>query len=112
MAAGGLERDKLRDRTRSGLAAARINGQGEGRPSVADRPELRDRIQQLRASGTTLQAISDRLNAESVPTLRGGTEWRPSRVQAAAGYRRPGGQGVLNFPGRAGRVSIRNGPAA
>jgi hypothetical protein len=38
----------------------------------------------------TLQAIADRLNAEGVPTLRGGRQWRPSSVQAAVGYRRPG----------------------
>jgi hypothetical protein len=33
----------------------------------------------------TLQAIADALNADGVPTLRGGTQWRPSSVQAAAG---------------------------
>jgi hypothetical protein len=38
----------------------------------------------------TLQAIADQLNAEGVPTLRGGAMWRPSSVQAALGYRRPG----------------------
>jgi hypothetical protein len=43
----------------------------------------------MRKEGLTLQAIADRLNEESVPTLRGGSEWRPSSVQAAAGYRRP-----------------------
>ena len=112
IAAGGLERDKLRDRTRRGLAAARANGQGSGRPSVADRPELQDRIQRLRTDGMTLQAIADRLNAEGVPTIRGGSEWRPSSVQAAAGHRRPGRSGVLRFPGRGAGLSVRNGPAA
>ena len=29
------------------------------------------------------------LNREGVPTIRGGTEWRPSSVQAAVGYKRP-----------------------
>jgi hypothetical protein len=38
----------------------------------------------------TLQAIADQLNAEGVPTLRGGALWRPSSVQTALGYRRPG----------------------
>ena len=37
----------------------------------------------------TLQAIADSLNDEGIPTLRGGSQWRPSSVQAAAGYRRP-----------------------
>ena len=44
----------------------------------------------MRASGMTLQAIADTLNSEGVPTLRGGSEWRPSSVQAATGYKRPG----------------------
>jgi hypothetical protein len=43
----------------------------------------------MRASGMTLQAIADTLNREGVPTLRGGSEWRPSSVQAAVGYKRP-----------------------
>jgi Resolvase, N terminal domain/Recombinase len=57
--------------------------------AVADRISLRRRIAEMRASGMTLQAIADRLNSEGVPTLRGGAEWRPSSVQAAAGYKRP-----------------------
>jgi hypothetical protein len=56
---------------------------------VADRPLLQRRIATMRASGMTLQAIADTLNRERVPTLRGGAEWRPSSVQAAAGYKRP-----------------------
>jgi hypothetical protein len=46
----------------------------------------------------TLQAIADTLNAEGVPTLRGGAEWRPSSVQAAAGYKRPRRKGMLQAP--------------
>jgi hypothetical protein len=60
-----------------------------GRPAVADRPLLQRRIATMRASGMTLQAIANTLNREGVPTLRGGAEWRPSSVQAAAGYKRP-----------------------
>jgi DNA invertase Pin-like site-specific DNA recombinase len=60
-----------------------------GRPAVADRPLLQRRIATMRASGMTLQAIADTLNREGVPTLRGGAQWRPSSVQAAAGYKRP-----------------------
>jgi peptidoglycan hydrolase-like protein with peptidoglycan-binding domain len=55
-----------------------------------DVPALKKRIRAMRASGMTLQAIADSLNGENVPTLRGGTLWRPSGVQAAAGYSRPG----------------------
>jgi DNA invertase Pin-like site-specific DNA recombinase len=79
------ERERLTERTREGMRAARRKGP----PGVADYPELRERIGRMRAEGMTLQAISDRLNAEGVPTVRGGVRWRPSSVQAAAGYRRP-----------------------
>jgi DNA invertase Pin-like site-specific DNA recombinase/peptidoglycan hydrolase-like protein with peptidoglycan-binding domain len=83
------ERRRIADRTRSGLAAARSRSAGGGRPSVRDDPELSDRIRTMRAEGMSLQAIADRLNREGVPTLRGGRKWRPSSVQAAAGYKRP-----------------------
>jgi DNA invertase Pin-like site-specific DNA recombinase len=82
------ERRRIADRTRSGLAAARSRS-GGSRPSVRDDPELSERIRSMRADGMSLQAIADALNKEGVPTLRGGRKWRPSSVQAAAGYKRP-----------------------
>jgi DNA invertase Pin-like site-specific DNA recombinase/peptidoglycan hydrolase-like protein with peptidoglycan-binding domain len=84
------ERERIARRTRSGLAEVKASGRSVGRPAVSDRPELVERIVEMRASNMTLQAIADRLNAEGVPTLRGGAMWRPSSVQAALGYRRPG----------------------
>jgi DNA invertase Pin-like site-specific DNA recombinase len=83
------ERERLVQRTRKGLQAARLNGQGGGRPAVTDNPELRDRIHRMRAEGMTLQAIADTLNEDGVPTVRGGAKWRHSSVQTAAGYKRP-----------------------
>jgi DNA invertase Pin-like site-specific DNA recombinase len=68
----------------------RAERSGSGRPAVSDRPELINRIAAMRAADMTLQAIADQLNSERVPTLRGGTHWRPSSIQAALGYRRPG----------------------
>jgi hypothetical protein len=67
-----------------------------GRAAVADVPELQERIARMHEHGMTLQAIADTLNAEGVPTLRGGAMWRPSSVQRATGYRRPsaGGRGI------------------
>jgi hypothetical protein len=65
-----------------------MNGKSSGRRAVTDDPGLSERIAQMRADGMTLQAIADRLNEEGVPTVRGGTKWRHSSVQAAAGYRR------------------------
>jgi DNA invertase Pin-like site-specific DNA recombinase len=79
------ERQRLVERTREGMRAAR----SKGLRGVADYPELSERIRRMRAEGMTLQAISDQLNTEGVPTVRGGVRWRPSSVQAAAGYRRP-----------------------
>ena len=79
------ERDRLVERTRKGMLEARRRGPR----SVADSPELKARIAGMRTAGMTLQAIADRLNAEGVPTVRGGSKWRPSSVQAATGYKRP-----------------------
>ena len=86
---GAWERQRLGQRTRKGLEAARAKGHRIGRPGVDDVPGLKERIATMRADGMTLQAIADRLNEEGVPTLRGGEKWRPSSVQAAVGYRRP-----------------------
>jgi DNA invertase Pin-like site-specific DNA recombinase len=52
-----------------------------GRPSSTPH-DLAERIRGLRAAGNTLQAICDLLNAEGVPTPRGGTQWRPSSLRA------------------------------
>ena len=84
----GWERSRISERTRHGLQVARMNGRAVGRPAVADDPSLSQRIASMRAEGMTLQAIADQLNDEGVPTVRGGTKWRHSSVQAAAGYRR------------------------
>jgi DNA invertase Pin-like site-specific DNA recombinase len=87
---GDWERERIAKRTRSGLAEVRASGRPTGRPAVSDRPDLVARITAMRGANMTLQAIADQLNAEGVPTLRGGAMWRPSSVQAALGYRRPG----------------------
>jgi DNA invertase Pin-like site-specific DNA recombinase len=90
------ERERLRERTRKGMRAARRKGPA----SVADHPELSERIAAMRAGGMTLQAIADQLNADGIPTVRGGAKWRPSSVQAAAGYRRPPTGHALDPPRR------------
>jgi DNA invertase Pin-like site-specific DNA recombinase len=79
------ERQRLVERTRNGMRAARRKGPA----SVADHPQLNERIARMRAAGMTLQSIADQLNAEGIATVRGGAKWRPSSVQAAAGYQRP-----------------------
>jgi DNA invertase Pin-like site-specific DNA recombinase len=84
----GWERERLSERTRKGLAAARSKRRASGGAATSDWPDVRKRIAAMRADGMTLQAIADVLNKEGVPTPRGGTEWRPSSVQTAAGYKR------------------------
>jgi DNA invertase Pin-like site-specific DNA recombinase len=102
---GEWERERIARRTRSGLAEVRASGRPTGRPAVSDRPELVERITVMRNANMTLQAIADQLNAEGVPTLRGGAMWRPSSVQAALGYRRPGTRGPRDhFPTLEDRV--------
>lgn len=83
------EREVIAARTKDGLAALRAKGSAVSRPAVADHPDLSKRIATMRETGMTYQAIADTLNSEDVPTLRGGTAWRVSSVQSAAGYHRP-----------------------
>jgi hypothetical protein len=52
-------------------------------PNNGSPPDLRRRIRAMRERGMTLQSIADQLNANKVPTLRVGAEWRPSMVEAA-----------------------------
>lgn len=82
------ERQRTERSPEASLASPAKGGPGN-RHAVHDRPALKQHIVDMRASGMTLRAIADRLNAEGVPTLRGGQKWRPSSVQAAASYRPP-----------------------
>jgi DNA invertase Pin-like site-specific DNA recombinase len=84
----GWEHERLSDRTRKGLEAARQKRRAASDSSTPDWTAIRKRIATMRADGMTLQAIADQLNAEEVPTQRGGAKWRKSSVQTAAGYRR------------------------
>jgi DNA invertase Pin-like site-specific DNA recombinase len=97
----GWERER---RTRGRLSAVKTP---TGRASVPDRAALVERINAMRAANMTLQAIADQLNAEGVPTLRGGQMWRPSSVQAALGYKRPGTR--ANPRGQFPSLEDRNG---
>ena len=84
------EREQISARTKVAATVRREQGKRMGREGVRDtRPDVAERIRQARAAGSTWQAIADGLNVDAVPTVRGGTEWRVSAVQAAAGYVRP-----------------------
>lgn len=82
------ERGTTAERTVSALAALRARGKRAGRPAVADDPELAERIKEMRQT-MTLQGVADALNAEGVPTIRGGSQWRPNSVSTICGYERP-----------------------
>lgn len=90
MSVAEWERDANAERTRAALQALRARGKSISRPAVADDPDLAGWIRAKREKeGWTLQEIADDLNARKVPTVRGGSLWRVSSVQSAAGYRRP-----------------------
>ncbi|WP_081686497.1 peptidoglycan-binding protein [Candidatus Solirubrobacter pratensis] len=84
---GEWERRRSERHARRGLAAVSTHA------AVRDDPALSARIAAMRARGMSLQAIADTLNDEGVPTIRGGSHWRPSSVQAATGYKRPPARG-------------------
>jgi DNA invertase Pin-like site-specific DNA recombinase len=116
---GSWERERLSERTRKGLAAARAKRRAAADAGTPDWEAIRRRIAAMRADGMTLQAIADVLNSEGVPTQRGGAKWRPSSVQTAAGYkRRARPKGVGDLPGvdtrtqRGTRADPKRGPGS
>ena len=80
------EPERSHHEAQNGTAGTRLNGP----PALKNHPELMERIRTMRSANMTLQEIADQFNDESIPTLRGGREWRPSSIQTALGYRRPG----------------------
>jgi DNA invertase Pin-like site-specific DNA recombinase len=75
-------------RVQEALLARRASGRRISRPAVADDENLSTIVKVLRDRGLTLQQIADVLNAQNVPTLRGGAMWRPSSLQAVLGQPR------------------------
>ena len=98
IALSARDHQRIASGTRRGLAKGRATGSVRGRPAVSHRPELVERIAAMRAANMTLSAIAEQLNAEGVPTLRGGKKWRPSSIQGALGYRRPDPRDHLPSP--------------
>jgi DNA invertase Pin-like site-specific DNA recombinase len=81
-----------RERTAQGAGLHVAEGRSGARDPdagwLADRPDLVERIASMKRHGMTLRAIANQLNGEQVPTVRGGTEWRASTVQAVLNYHR------------------------
>lgn len=74
------ERCRIGENTRNALAALKARGVRLGGPrTISD--ELRFSVVAMRSDGLTLQAIADHLNAERVPTARGGA-WQRGTIHA------------------------------
>jgi DNA invertase Pin-like site-specific DNA recombinase len=73
------ERKIIGTRTREALAARRAAGVTLGRPRQLH-PAIANRIRAERTSGSTLQAVADRLNAEGT-TTPSGRAWNPTLVR-------------------------------
>jgi DNA invertase Pin-like site-specific DNA recombinase len=74
-----FERRLIGQRTKDALAVKRAEGVRLGRPQVLS-GQVVARIAGERATGRSLQAIADGLNAEGVATAHGGAKWWPSTV--------------------------------
>jgi len=83
MAMAEVERERISDRTREGLAAARKKGVRLGRP-VGNDGDLAERATRLRRQGKTLREIADTLNREGLQTV-GGKKFAPQTVYLMIG---------------------------
>jgi DNA invertase Pin-like site-specific DNA recombinase len=73
-----LERALASARTKDALAAKKAQGYRLGGPVTLPQA-TRDRVAELRGAGLTLWEVAAHLEAEGIPTARGG-RWRPSTV--------------------------------
>lgn len=80
-----FERDTISERTKIGLEEARRQGKRLGKePTIP--PDVRARIAALRAEGLGARRIANLLNAEGVPTVKGGP-WNIGTIQRVIGQR-------------------------
>jgi DNA invertase Pin-like site-specific DNA recombinase len=76
-----FERERISERTRSGLAVKRSQGVHVGRRSTLA-PRLVDRIMREHAEGRSLGSIAADLNRDAIPTGQGGAKWYASTVRS------------------------------
>jgi DNA invertase Pin-like site-specific DNA recombinase len=94
------ERRAASERTRAALAAAKARGRKLGNPKLAQEharqraaaqahaEQLAPLLRQMEAEGLTRRAMLARLNAEGVPTVRGG-RWHPRTLQLVLAHLAP-----------------------
>lgn len=80
-AASELERGLISVRTREGMAQRKSEGVTFGREVAADFLPTYRRVLAMHAEGESLNGIARALNAEGIPTAKGGT-WYASTVRA------------------------------
>jgi DNA invertase Pin-like site-specific DNA recombinase len=74
-----FERRLISERTKQALAQKRASGVRLGAAPEID-PSIARRIRKERSAGRSLREIAERLNAEAIPTARGG-RWHASTLQ-------------------------------
>ena len=77
-----LERKRIGERTKEGLAVKKAQGVKLGAPRLLN-PEIRSRIEGELATSTPLAVIARRLNAEAIPSAKGG-KWYASTIKKIA----------------------------
>jgi DNA invertase Pin-like site-specific DNA recombinase len=76
-----FERARIIERCRDASKAKKARGQRVG--GVAQTPKtVAVKVAKMRSTGATLSAIAESLNAQGVPTARGGAQWYASSVKA------------------------------